>query len=381
MSYTVAVIGTGADPDDPNREGYAMAYRHAAGYDRLDDCELIACADIVRANAERFAAEFGIESVYEDYEVMLREVRPDVVSVCVPPSIHAEIAVGCAESGVVEAIHCEKPMADTWADCKRMVEVCNDRGVQLTINHQRRFGAPFREAKSLLDGGAIGSLRRLEFADDNLYDLGTHAFDLCNYYADQATVEWVLAGIDYRDQNVWFGTHNENQGLAQWKYDTGGFGLASTGYGASFVGCYLRLVGSDGAIEIGVNDGPPLQVRRMRSSGWNDVDTSGENVYGPTSNVVRAGIRKVAGRISGRLQEAVTPTTYVDRATADVIKAVRTDDESELSAENALQADELAFASWESARRRGRVDLPLTIDDNPLAAMVESGQLQVESTE
>ena len=378
MSYTVAVIGTGADPDDPNREGYAMAYRHAAGYDRLDDCELIACADVVRANAERFAAEFGVEGVYEDYEVMLREVRPDVVSVCVPPSIHAEIVVGCAESGVVEAIHCEKPMADTWADCRRMVEVCDDREVQLTINHQRRFGAPFREAKSLLDSGAIGSLQRLEFADDNLYDLGTHAFDLCNYYADGAAVEWVLAGIDYREPNVWFGTHNENQGLTQWRYDNGVFGLASTGYGSSFVGCYLRLLGSDGAIEIGVEDGPPLRVRRAGSNNWETVDTDGEDLHGPSSTLIRAGARTVAGRISERLEEALTPTEYVDRAVADVLRAVRTDGGSELSAENALRADELTFASWESVRRRGRVELPLTIEDNPLAAMVESGRLRVE---
>ena len=381
MSYTVAFIGTGSSPDDPNREGYAMAYRHAVGYDRLGECELIACADIVRANAERFAAEFDIESVYEDYELMLQEVQPDVVSVCVPPSIHADIVVDCAESDVVEAIHCEKPMAETWADCRRMARVCDDRGVQLTINHQRRFGVPFRKAKALLDDGAIGDLERIEFADDNLYDLGTHAFDLCNYYTDQAPVEWVLAGIDYRDRNVWFGTHNENQGLTQWKYNTGVFGLASTGYGASFVGCYLRLVGSDGAIEIGVDDGPSLRIRRVRSSGWDDIDTSGENVYGPTSTLVQAGIRKIAGRISGRLQEAVTPTTYVDRAIADAVGAIHTNNEPELSAENALRADELAFASWESARRRGRVELPLTIDDNPLKAMVESGQLRVESAE
>jgi predicted dehydrogenase len=378
MSYTVAIIGTGADPDDPNREGYAMAYRHAAGYDRLDDCELIACADIVRANAERFAAEFDVEGVYEDYERMLQEVQPDVVSVCVPPSIHAEIVVGCAESGVVEAIHCEKPMAETWADCRRMVEVCDERGVQLTINHQRRFGAPFREAKSLLDGGAIGSLRRVEFATENLYDSGTHAFDLCNYYADGAAVEWVLAGIDYREENVWFGTHNENQGLTQWRYDNGVFGLASTGYGSAFVGCYLRLLGSEGAIEIGVEDGPPLRVRRAGSNSWETVDTDGEDLHGPSSTLIRAGARTVAGRISERLEEALTPTEYVDRAVADVLRAVRTDGGSELSAENALRADELTFASWESVRRRGRVELPLTIEDNPLAAMVESGQLRVE---
>lgn len=380
MTYTIAFIGTGANPDTPGREGYAMAYRHASGYQRLNDCELVACADIVRENAERFAAEFDIGMVYEDYEQMLQEVRPDIVSVCVPPSVHAEIVIGCAESGVVEAIHCEKPMAETWADCREMVTVCDDRGVRLTINHQRRFGVPFRKAKALLEKGTIGDLQRIEFAAENLYDGGSHLFDLCNYYVDNATAEWVLAGIDYRERNLWFGTHNENQALAQWRYDTGVFGLASTGLGAQFIDCQLRLHGSEGTIEIGVDDGPSLRVRRAKDANWERVDTDGENVHGPSSSRIRAGFRRVAGRVSDRLETALAPTTYIDRAIEDVVDAVRTNSESELSAANALQANELIFASWESARRRGRVDLPLTIKDNPLASMVESGQLEVEPT-
>jgi hypothetical protein len=47
-----------------------------------------------------------------------------------------------------------------------------------------------------------------------------------------------------------------------------------------------------------------------------------------------------------------------------------------LSARRALNATEIIFAIYESSRRRGRVDLPLTISDNPLAAMVEAGHLQ-----
>jgi predicted dehydrogenase len=380
MTDTVAFVGTGASPDDPSREGYAMAYRHATGYQRLDDCELIACADIVRTNAERFATEFDIENVYEDYQRMVREVQPAIISVCVPPSVHADIVVGCAESGVVKAIHCEKPMAETWSDCRKMAEACDERGVQLSINHQRRFGTPFRKAKELLEGGAIGELQRLEFAAENLYDTGAHYFDLCNYYVDQATVEWVLAGIDYRDRNLWFGAHNENQGLVQWRYDSGVFGLASTGHGAQFVGCRLRLIGTEGTTEIGVDDGPSLRIRRV-GAGWETVDTNGEDIHGPSSGRLRVGLRKVAGRISDRLDDALAPTSYVDRAIEDVVGATRTNGESELSAANALRATELIVASWESVRRRGRVDLPLKIDDNPLAAMVESGQLQVKPTE
>ena len=45
MTHRVAIIGTGPDPETRDRDGYAMAYRHAAGYQRLDSCSLVACAD------------------------------------------------------------------------------------------------------------------------------------------------------------------------------------------------------------------------------------------------------------------------------------------------------------------------------------------------
>jgi predicted dehydrogenase len=273
MTYTVAVVGTGANPDEQSRDGFAMGYRHARAYRKIDDCELVACADIVRENAEQFAGEFGIraDNVYEDAGAMARSVEPDIVSVTVPPTVHADVVTGLAETGSVTAIHCEKPMAATWQGCQEMVRACEGHGVRLTINHQRRFGTPFRKAKSLLDDGEIGTLERVEFGGKNLFDAGTHQLDLCGYYTDQAAPEWVLGGIEYTEENVWFGAHNANQAVVQWHYETGVSGLAVTGDGAGLVGCYLRLVGSDGVIEVGAGDGPTQRFRHV-GSGWELAD-------------------------------------------------------------------------------------------------------------
>ncbi len=370
-----AVIGTGADTDEPDRTGYAMAYRHAPGYQRLDGVELVACADIVRENAESFAQSFGIrpEHVYEDYEAMLAGAEPDLVSVCVPPALHAQIVVDCAESGVPLAIHCEKPMATTWGDCRRMVEVCDREGVQLSINHQRRFGAPFTRAKSLLDDGTVGDLERIEFGEVNLFDAGTHQFDLAGYFADWSPVEWVLAGADFSEENEWFGTRNESQGLAQWYTESGVRGIASTGegpgMGPEFTGCYMRLIGEDGAIELGVEGGPPLRYRT--DGGWNAVDTD-ESIHRPQPGKLRVGLGKVAERSPFGDKRAFLPTSFVERAIEDVVDALREDREPATSGDRSLYAAELPFASWESVRRRGRVALPLEIDGNPLEALVES---------
>jgi predicted dehydrogenase len=383
MTDRVAFIGTGADPDDPDSEGFAMAYRHAAGYERADRCDIVACADLVIEHAEAFADAHGISpnGVYQDYEAMLQEVRPDVVSVCVPPAVHADIVVGCAKTDIPGAVHCEKPMATTWADCRQMVDACDDAGIQLTINHQRRIGPVFRAAKSLLDDGAIGELQRVECSEQNLFDAGTHLFDLSTFYTDAAPVEWVLAGLDYREENRWFGTHNENQAIVQWGYENGVHGLAVTGPKSDMIDPYFALTGTDGRIELGASDAPPLRYRSSDTSGWETVDVE-EGIWGDHyPSKIRAGLNLLARNVPVVDDDtfAADYPSHIDRAIVEVLEAHRTGRDSELRAELALQGTELIFAAYESVRQRGRVDLPLTIEDNPLESMVEEGLVAVSA--
>ena len=116
----VAFIGTGKKKPRPDLNGYFMAYQHAPAYAKLPECEMVACADIVREHAAAFAAEFAIPAVYTDYPTMLREQKPDIVSICTWPHLHAEMTLACIAAGV-PAIHCEKPMAITFGQCRRML--------------------------------------------------------------------------------------------------------------------------------------------------------------------------------------------------------------------------------------------------------------------
>lgn len=373
MGFRVAFIGTG-DPADESEDGFAMAYKHAMAYEQLG-CELVACADIIEENAVAFAEEFDIPNnhIYEDAEAMLANARPDVVSVCVPPAVHADLVKTCADSGAVDAVHCEKPMAATWAECREMTERCESAGVQLTINHQRRFAEPFSRAKELLDDGRIGDLERLEVGGQNLYDYGSHLFDMCGFYTDQARPKWVLGQVGYSESNVQFGMHNENQGLARWRYENGVDGLASTGE-AGLVDCQVRLIGESGVIEVGPEEGPPLRYR-VDGSGWKTVDTGQDGIYKVEPGLTAAAADTLLGRLPLGPSQWFERPEYIYRAIEDVLESLETGREPETAAWKALQSTQLIFGAWESARRSGRVDLPLTIDDNPLEAMVEEGRL------
>ena len=349
-NFKVGLIGTGVRERSDGTRRLGMNAHHARGYQALPEkCEIVACADIKPENARAFAEEFDIPRTYTDYREMLREEDLNIVSISTWPHLHAEMTIACAEAGA-DAVHCEKPMATTWGDCRRMVEVCDEQGCQLTFGHQRRFGKAFRRAKDLLDGGEIGELERLEFACSNLYDWGTHLFDMCGFFTDQEPVEWVLAGIDYSTEHLVFGAHCENAGTAVWRYENGLWGRASTGSATGANAAFLRLVGSEGTIEIGPagEDMPTLRVQSPAQAGWQTVDCGGEGTSDPA---------------------------HFPRAIADVVESLETGRESLLSGHYALQTTEILFAAYESVRRRGRVELPLEIEDNPLVAMIESGDL------
>ncbi len=356
----VGIIGTGRKKVRPDAMGFAMAYAHAQAYQGLpDQCELVACADIVQENATAFAQAMGIpqEGIFTDYKKMLAESNLDIVSICTWPHLHAQMVIDCAQAQV-RAIHCEKPMADSWGAARLMEQECERRGVQLTINHQRRFGGPFRKAKALLTSGTIGDLQRIEVACPNLFDWGTHYIDMCGFYSGDQPAEWVLGQIDYRRENFAFGAHLENQAIGQWRYVNGVFGFIATGLGEAMVGADNRLIGTEGIIEVGVHPQGPaarpyrrdplLRVKRSGSSEWETVDTDNEDMHS---------------------------FDYIGRGLADAIDALQTGREPELSARHALNATEIIFGLYESSRKRGRVDLPLRIDDHPLVAMIQSGDL------
>src|ERR1039458_5511916 len=336
----IAVIGCGRRWKTPGATGFGMAHQHMAGYRRATDVKLVAAADIKLENAKEFVAEYEPGArVYTDYVQMLREEKPEMVSICTWPSLHGEMVIAAAEAGV-RAIHCEKPMAPTFGEAKRMHQVCVDRKVQLTFDHQRRFNKPFKAAKEMLDSGAIGKLLRMEAQCPNLFDWGTHWFDMMLMFNDQEPVEWVIGQVEKRGDHVVFAVHIEGQGISHFKFKNDVHATMITGHQRDDR-AQIRLTGTEGTIEIAVKDGPTLRVWSKGQGDWRE---------GPTGDDING-------------HEAYS------LAVLDAIDALRKGREPELSSRRALQATELIFATYESSRRRGRVDLPLLIEDSPYLAL------------
>ncbi len=344
MTYRVGIIGCGKPFRSDGATGFGMSHAHAEGYKASPDCKIVALADIVLENAKAFQERHGGDNLYTNYHEMLAKENLDIVSIATWPHLHAPMVIDCAQAKV-KAIHCEKPMAPTFGEAKLMVETCEKNGVQLTFNHQRRFNEPFRKARELLRSGAIGDLQRIEATCDNMMDWGTHWFDMAFFFNDETPVEWVMGQIEGRGSKKIFGLLCDGQGISQFQFKNGVAGLLMTGASVK-PRLGVRLYGSEGILEMGHSEETPLRMLG-KGQGWTKIETK-EGIHG---------LDKVA---SGVL---------------DLVDALKNKREPELAGRHALQATELIFATYESSRRRGRVDLPLTIEDSPFLSMVDSGAL------
>lgn len=343
------MIGCGRPRFSEGATGFGMAHRHMLGYRKSGRCELAAVADLSETNARAFVAEHGPEAaVFSDYLEMMRAIRPDIVSVCLWPHLHAEVIRAIAPFRP-RIIFCEKPMDTHWDAALAMHAACEEHGVLLAVNHQRRYNLPLMKAKALVDEGAIGKLQQAEGAWHNLADAGSHVLDMLFYFNNDEPAEWVLGQIDMRAPQSFFGLLHAGQGISEFRFRNGLRALFRFGQQHEELDAMVRLHGDAGILEIR-HDEPWLRVLRFSGGGWENFDC-GEDIHDD------AGIY---------------------RAIADLLESARSGSSCQISSANALRATEVIFATHESSRRRARVDLPLPPGRCAMLEMLDSGELRLE---
>jgi predicted dehydrogenase len=141
------IIGCGWVADD-----------HARGVAALgaEEARLVAVADADPARAARIAGTGHGVAVHADHLELLDRPDVDVVSVCLPDHLHAEVAVAAAERG--KHVLCEKPLAIDVAGADRMLEASRRNRVQLGVVFNHRYSPDNIRASSAIAAGAIGEV-------------------------------------------------------------------------------------------------------------------------------------------------------------------------------------------------------------------------------
>jgi predicted dehydrogenase len=192
MTFKAGVVGCGRIgselDDDPKRK---QIVTHAGAYCAVDEVDLVAACDLSKEKLEKCGKRWQITSLYQDLGEMLKNEALDVISICTWNSTHLEIVKEAINNGV-RAIFCEKPIADSLRNADEMVKLCDEKGVILQIDHQRRFDKFHQEVRRFIQDGNLGRIQQVTFYyTAGIANSGSHLFDLLRFFFGD--VEWVRA--------------------------------------------------------------------------------------------------------------------------------------------------------------------------------------------
>lgn len=137
--------------------GNVTEVKSGPGFQKAQNSELVA---VMRRNgdlARDYAERHGVPRWYDDAAALIQDPDVNAIYVATPPSSHKEYTIQAAQAG--KAVYVEKPMALNYAECREMIEACEDGGVALFVAYYRRALVRFLKIKELVDAGAVGQVR------------------------------------------------------------------------------------------------------------------------------------------------------------------------------------------------------------------------------
>ncbi len=151
--------------------GFWTRYQLAA-WREVGGVECVGIYNRTRARAETLARDFGIRAVYDDPTTLLRELRPDFVDNITEVGGHKPLSLLCARHRI--ACICQKPMAATLADARRMVTAFRRAHTPFFVHENWRWQAPLRELRRRLQAGVVGTPFRARLTMVSGFDLFTN---------------------------------------------------------------------------------------------------------------------------------------------------------------------------------------------------------------
>jgi predicted dehydrogenase len=141
----------------------------------------------------------------QQYDEILRCDKIEMVAVCTPDSTHYEIAERILESG--KHVLISKPMTASVRQAEDLLELAEQRGLRIFIDHTFIYSGAAQKIKSLIDAGEIGdiyyydsmrvNLGLLQHDVNVLWDLVPHDISIMNFFLNKRPEGVVATGSDH----------------------------------------------------------------------------------------------------------------------------------------------------------------------------------------
>ncbi len=219
----VGIIGTGL-----------QFKRRAPVIKEWANTELVAIASLDFQNAVNSANEYNCQA-YKTWQEILALEDIDIIVVCTPPQVHADISIAALKSG--KHVLCEKPLTRTIQEAEDMVIAANESGKVLKCGFNHRHHPAIWKAKEIIDSGELGRpmLGRCIYgicgrpgyenewradpeqaAGGQYIEQGTHAIDLFRWFLGEITETVAMTGTLFFDKQSL-----DDNGMAMYKTESG----------------------------------------------------------------------------------------------------------------------------------------------------------------
>jgi predicted dehydrogenase len=296
----LGIIGTGG-----------MAHTHAESFAPMIGVRLAACCDIDPAKARAFAVKWDIPTWYADYRELLEVESLDAVAVVTADAAHAPVSLAAIARGC--AVLCEKPLATSLTDARKMRDAARTRGVVTHVNFSYRNAPCVQAAAAFVRAGGIGRVLHVESSylqswlvqdtwgdwrttdaftwrlsrrhgsAGTLGDIGCHIYDLTALLCGDITeISCRLAVFDKGVPDNRIGPYvldANDSFVSTVTLAGGGMGTVhATRWATGQVNSLkVRVYGDEGAVDVDLDRSTTVfkraKARRpMRPSSWKDVD-------------------------------------------------------------------------------------------------------------
>ncbi len=163
------VLGTLQEPSANSKlniAGIGVGGRGAADINGVSSENIVALCDVDLQRAGGTIKKHPNAKVYRDFREMLdkQQQNIDAVVIGAPDHIHAPAALRAMRMG--KHVYCEKPMAHTIYEARRMTEVASEMGVVTQMGNQGHAGEGLRLYYEYIQSGAIGTVQEVHVWSD-----------------------------------------------------------------------------------------------------------------------------------------------------------------------------------------------------------------------
>ena len=232
------------------------AFQHAG-----ENSELVALVSDDPVKLKTLGKRYRVQALfsYDRYEDLLRSGLVDAVYICLPNALHRAFAERASRSGL--HVLCEKPLANTEADCLAMIEAARLGGALLMTAYRLHFEDANMEAVETVRSGRLGEVRyfssdfsmqarpgdvrlRRDLGGGTLWDLGVYCINAARYLFQAEPEEVVALSIGGADSDGRFKEVDEMTS-AVLRFPGGRLATFTSSFGASDVSSF-RIVGTKG---------------------------------------------------------------------------------------------------------------------------------------